>query len=123
MGSRILAALPSAGSTAIQLFSIGGMSITYQSLTLTMRAGNSDGDHERLLFFENGLTFTVYHILLIWATILGFTQIPSSTEKKDVILDVRRSGARAVTQYKRALIESGMLDEVLLEQYTSPQLF
>ena len=54
---------------------------------------------------------------------LGFTQIPSGTEKKDFILDVRKSGAREVMQYKRALIESGMLDKALLEQYTSPQLF
>ncbi len=54
---------------------------------------------------------------------LGFTQIPSTTEKKDFILDVRKSGAREVMQYKRALVESGMLDEVLLEQYTSPQIF
>lgn len=54
---------------------------------------------------------------------LGFTQIPSSTEKKDFILDVRKSGAREVMQYKRALIEGGMLDKALLEQYTSPQLF
>jgi hypothetical protein len=42
MGSRVLAALSSACSTARQLFAIGGMSITYQSLTLTMRAVNSD---------------------------------------------------------------------------------
>jgi len=51
VGSRVLTALPSAGSTAIQLFAIGGMSIAYQSLTLTMRAVNSDNDHERFLFF------------------------------------------------------------------------
>jgi hypothetical protein len=54
---------------------------------------------------------------------LGFTQIPSTTEKKDFILDVRKSGAREVMQYKRALVESSMLDKVLLEQYTSPQIF
>jgi len=39
VGSRVLAALPSACSTARQLFAIGGMSIAYQSLTLIMRAG------------------------------------------------------------------------------------
>jgi hypothetical protein len=33
-----------------------------------VRAVKGDGDHEGLLFFENGLTFTVYHILLICAT-------------------------------------------------------
>jgi len=54
---------------------------------------------------------------------LGFTQIPSTTEKKDFILDVRKSGAREVMQYKRALIESGMVDEALLEHYTSPRIF
>jgi len=54
---------------------------------------------------------------------LGFTQIPSPTEKKDFILDVRKSGAREVMQYKQALIESGMVDKMLLEQYISPQIF
>jgi hypothetical protein len=54
---------------------------------------------------------------------LGFTQIPSSTEKKDFILDVKKSGAREVMQYKQALTESGIVDKVLLEQYTSPQIF
>ena len=54
---------------------------------------------------------------------LGFTQIPSPTEKKDFILDVRKSGAREVMHYKQALIESGIVDKMLLEQYISPQIF
>lgn len=54
---------------------------------------------------------------------LGFTQIPSTTEKKDFILDVRKSGAREVMQYKRALVESSVVDTALLEQYISPQIF
>ena len=68
VGSGILTALPSASTAAIELFAIGGMTIAHQSIALTVRAVNGDGDHERLLFFENGLTFTVYHILLICAT-------------------------------------------------------
>jgi len=54
---------------------------------------------------------------------VGFTQIPSPTEKKDFILDVRKSGAREVMHYKQALIECGMIDKTLLEQFTSPQIF
>ena len=76
MGSRVLAALPSARPTAIQLFPIGGMSIAYQSVALTVRAVKGDGDHEGLLFFENGLTFTVYHILLICATTQSWWHTP-----------------------------------------------
>jgi hypothetical protein len=54
---------------------------------------------------------------------LGFTQIPSTTEKKDFILDVRKSGAREVMQYKQVLIESGMVEKTLLGQFTSPSIF
>jgi hypothetical protein len=36
---------------------------------------------------------------------LGFTQIPSVTEKKDFVLNVEMSGAREVMQYKLALKE------------------
>ena len=72
MGSGILPALPSAGTAAIELFAIGGMTIAHQSIALTVRAVNGDGDHERLLFFENGLTFRAYHILLICATTQRF---------------------------------------------------
>lgn len=54
---------------------------------------------------------------------LGFTQIPSTTEKKNFILDMRKSGTREIMQYKQALIESGRLDKALLEQYTSPRIF
>jgi hypothetical protein len=54
---------------------------------------------------------------------LGFTQMPSTTEKKDFILDVKKSGAREVMQYKQALIESGMVDKMLLAQFTSPPIF
>jgi len=48
---------------------------------------------------------------------LGFTQIPSITEKKNFTLDVQVSGAREVMLYKKALIESGAVNNKLLEQY------
>lgn len=48
---------------------------------------------------------------------LGFTQIPSTTEKKNFVLDVKKSGAREAMQYKQALIESGVVNRTLLEQY------
>ncbi len=51
MGSGILAALPSARAAAIELFAIGGVTITHESVALTVRAVNDDGDDERLLFF------------------------------------------------------------------------
>jgi hypothetical protein len=47
---------------------------------------------------------------------LGFTQTPSATEKKNFVLDIKRSGAREPMQYKQALIESGILNDMLLEQ-------
>ena len=50
VGSGILMALPSAGTAAIELFAIGGMTIAHQSVALTVRAGNGDGDHDKLLF-------------------------------------------------------------------------
>ncbi len=67
VGSRLLTAKPSAGMAARQWFAIGGMSIAHQSVALTVRAVDGDSDHERLLFFENGLSFPVYHLLLICA--------------------------------------------------------
>ena len=70
VGSRILTALPLAGTAARELFAIGGMTIAHQRVALTVRAMNGDGDHERLLFFLE-LVLTVYHILLIWATTLA----------------------------------------------------
>jgi hypothetical protein len=72
VGSRVLATLTSARAAAIELFAIGGMTIAHQSVALTVRAVNGDGDHARLLFFENGLTFRVYHILLLCATTKWF---------------------------------------------------
>jgi len=53
---------------------------------------------------------------------LGFTQIPSVTEKKNFSLDVRKSGAREVMQYKQALVESGVLNSKLSEQYDLPHV-
>src|SRR5260370_24864867 len=50
MGSRILTALTSACTAAIQLFAIGSMTIAHQSITLTMRTVKGDGYHRRLLF-------------------------------------------------------------------------
>jgi hypothetical protein len=38
---------------------------------------------------------------------LGFTQIPSTTEKKDFVLRVETSGSKPAMLYKRALQESG----------------
>ena len=48
---------------------------------------------------------------------LGFTQTPSTTEKQNYVLDLRKSGAWVAMQYKQALIESGTLNSVLLDQY------
>jgi len=50
MGSRILTALTSTCTAAIQLFAIGSMTIAHQSITLTVRTVKGDGDHRRLLF-------------------------------------------------------------------------
>jgi hypothetical protein len=52
VGSRFLTALPSTGTAAIELFPIGGMTIAHQSVALTVRAVNGDGNHERLLFLS-----------------------------------------------------------------------
>ncbi len=45
MGSGVLAALPSAGMAAIELFAIGGMPIAHQSVTLTVRAVQDHRHH------------------------------------------------------------------------------
>src|SRR3982074_3725723 len=50
-GSRFLTALPSTGTAAIELFPIGGMTIAHQSVALTVRVVNGDGNRERPLFF------------------------------------------------------------------------
>jgi len=52
MGSWVLAALPSARAAAIELFAIGCMTLAHQSVALTVRAVQGDGDHERLLFLK-----------------------------------------------------------------------
>ncbi len=52
VGSGVLAALPSALTTAIQLFAIGSVAIAYQSFALTVRAMKGDCYHERLLFLR-----------------------------------------------------------------------
>ena len=52
VGSGVLAALPSALTTAIQLFPIGSVAIAYQSVVLTARAVQGDFYHERLLFLR-----------------------------------------------------------------------
>lgn len=51
---------------------------------------------------------------------LGFAQIPSIAEKKDFVLDIKKSGAREAIQYKQALISSGVLNSALVEQYALP---
>jgi len=38
---------------------------------------------------------------------LGFTQIPSTTEKKDFVLRVETSGSKPAMLYKQALQQSG----------------
>jgi len=50
--SRILPALPSAGTAAIQLLAIGGMTVADQGVALTVSAVKGDGDHERLLILR-----------------------------------------------------------------------
>jgi len=52
MGSRILTALTSTCTAAIQLFAIGSVAIAYESFALTVRAMKGDGNHERLLFLR-----------------------------------------------------------------------
>jgi hypothetical protein len=52
MGSRVMATLTSAGATTIALFAIGGMSIAYESVALTVRTVKGDCHHERLLFLK-----------------------------------------------------------------------
>ncbi len=45
VGSRVLAALTSAGTVALQLFAIGGMTIADQRIALTARAVKGDRHH------------------------------------------------------------------------------
>jgi len=45
VGSRVLAALTSAGTAALQLFAIGGMTIADQRIALTARAVKGDRHH------------------------------------------------------------------------------
>jgi hypothetical protein len=52
VGSRVLPALPSAGTAAIQLLAIGGMTVADQNVALTVGAVKGDGDHERLLILR-----------------------------------------------------------------------
>ena len=52
MGSWIFPALPSAGTAAIQLLAIGGMTVADQSVALTVRTVKGDCDHERLLILR-----------------------------------------------------------------------
>jgi hypothetical protein len=44
---------------------------------------------------------------------IGFTELLSTTEKKNFMIDIEKSGIKAIMQYKQALRESGM--------YTFPQ--
>ena len=52
VGSWVLTALPSARTAEIELFPIRGMTITYESVALTVRTVKGDGDHERLLILS-----------------------------------------------------------------------
>ena len=54
---------------------------------------------------------------------IGFTEIPSITDKQNFLIEVAKSGIKEIMQYKQALIESGMVGKTLLEQFTSPLLF
>jgi hypothetical protein len=86
MGCRVLPAMPSARTAAIQLLAIGGMPIAYQSVALTMRAVKGDGHHEKFLILRTWLAFIIYHILLIRTTTRSFTV-------SEHLLDLERQSA------------------------------
>jgi hypothetical protein len=54
---------------------------------------------------------------------MGFTEIPSITDKKNFIIEVGKSGLKEIMQYKQALLESGVpVPYSLTEPYRIPEV-